>query len=234
MIVRSGRGLLHLITQPDHAALSRRIMEHWAPLEDAQRRASILHAIGEHDNGWRELDDHPAIDGNGRVVDFVNAPAGPKRDVWPRGVERLADDPFAAALVAQHAVTVYDRYRTDAEWQTFFPEMAALRDRHLDVAGIAHEDLLRDYFYVRLGDLISLAFCTGWKDEQHYNGCRVQLEDERHVAVSPGSFDLPEFAIEVHALELPDRRFESDSAFRSTLSNASRTTLTGRVWARYA
>lgn len=229
MIVRSGNGLLHLITQPDHAALSRRIMEHWEPLGDAQLRASILHAIGEHDNGWRELDEHPAIDANGRVVDFVHAPARPKQEVWPRAVGRLAEDPVAAALVAHHAVTVYDRYRTDPEWQTFFPEMAGLRDRHLEVAGIAHEDLLRDYFYVRLGDLISLAFCTGWKEEQQYDGCRVQLVDGRRVGVSPGSFDVPEFAFEVPALELPNRLFQSDADFGDARATGKRVMLAGVV-----
>src|SRR5687767_1565604 len=156
MIVRSGNGSTHLITQPDHAALSRRIMEHWLPLAHHARRASILEAVGEHDNGWRELDENPAIDRTGRVVDFVNAPSQVKQAVWPRGAARLAGDPWTAALVAQHAIAVYDRFRGDAEWSSFFPEMQTIRDGYVRLAGLSLETLLGDYTFVRLGDLVSL------------------------------------------------------------------------------
>src|SRR5688500_19092608 len=107
MIVRPAASAFHLITQADHAALSRRIMEHWLPLAHHARRPSILEAVGEHDNGWRELDQNPAIDRTGRVVDFVNAPSPAKQAVWPRGAARLAGDPWTAALVAQHAMAGY-------------------------------------------------------------------------------------------------------------------------------
>ena len=61
-------------------------------------------------------------------------PHGVRTGVWPRGVERLSDRPYTAALVAHHAVFVYDRYRADAQWLPFFAEMSALRDRHLAAA----------------------------------------------------------------------------------------------------
>ncbi len=38
VIVRPADGVRHLITQPDHAALAGRIMEHWASLATAERR----------------------------------------------------------------------------------------------------------------------------------------------------------------------------------------------------
>jgi hypothetical protein len=227
MIVRSGAGVIHLITQPDHAALARRIMDHCAPLAHAPRRESILLAIGEHDNGWRELDAQPTIDANGRVVDFVSAPSGAKQAVWPRAVERLRANPLAAALVAQHAVTVYNRFRPEPDWRTFFPEMEAMRDRLLPNAGMSLEELLRDYAYVRLGDLISLTFCTGWTDDQTYAEWRVRRQDDRVVSVTPHAFDLPEIPFEVPAVELPDRPFSSDAEFREALANGKRVSLSG-------
>ena len=137
MIVRPVHDGLQLITQPDHAHLARRIMVHCVPLAARPRRDAILHAIGEHDNGWAEEDAAPTVNPNtGSVADFVSVPLSVRHGVWPRGVARLADDPWAAALVAQHALTVYDRFRSDAEWTPFFDEMAAARGAMLRVSGM--------------------------------------------------------------------------------------------------
>ena len=96
MIVRTTESSLLLIAQPDHAVLARQIMERWQTggLPGEPRRASILHAIEEHDNGWREIDAAPVLDGaTGRVLDFITIPADTRQAVWPRGVGRLAADP---------------------------------------------------------------------------------------------------------------------------------------------
>ena len=130
MIVRPVHDRLQLITQPDHAHLARTIMVHCVQLAARPRRDSILHAIGEHDNGWAEEDAVPTVNHNtGSVADFVSVPLSVRHRVWPRGVARLADDPWAAALVAQHALTVYDRFRSDAGWTPFFDELAGVKKR---------------------------------------------------------------------------------------------------------
>jgi uncharacterized protein DUF3891 len=229
MIVRPARNGVHLVSQPNHAALSRRIMEHWQLLHESSRRDSILLAIGEHDNGWREADANPEIDETGHIVDFVAAPAGVKQSVWPRGIARLAADPYAAALVAQHAITVYDRYRRDHEWDAFFLEMETSRDHLLRIAQIRREELFRDYAFVRLGDLLSLTFCTGWHDEQAYDRWRVRLVDDMAVTVTPFELDASQLAIEVSAREIPAERFASHEEFQSALSSARSVTLRGRL-----
>ena len=72
MIIRPAPDRIHLITQPDHAKLARTIMEQCAPLASRPRRDVILHAIGEHDNGWAEEDGSPAVHRTtGRIVDFL-------------------------------------------------------------------------------------------------------------------------------------------------------------------
>ena len=89
-------------------------MEAWTALATHPRRAPILHAIGEHDNGWAEADAAPSVNpATGNPIDFVSAPLTVRHGVWPRAVQRLAPDPWAAALVAQHAITVYERYASD-------------------------------------------------------------------------------------------------------------------------
>ena len=82
MIVRPGDGVLHLITQPDHAALARRIMSLWPSLQKAERRRDILTAIEHHDRGWREPDAAPTVDpATGRIHDFVHAPVEVRQGV---------------------------------------------------------------------------------------------------------------------------------------------------------
>ena len=63
----------------------------------------------------------------GRIADFISAPLAVRQGIWPRGVTRLAGDPWAAALVAQHAIHVYSRYAADPEWQAFLDRMEELR-----------------------------------------------------------------------------------------------------------
>ena len=229
MIVRAVRDGVQLITQPDHAHLARTIMEHCVALAARPRRAAILQAIGEHDNGWAEEDAAPTVNPEtGQVADFVGVRLSVRHAVWPRGVARLADDPWAAALVAQHALTVYDRFRSEAEWTPFFDTMAAARDAMLRASGLSLDDLATDYPFVRLADLISLTFCTGWRDEQRFGDWTVQLAGTR-VIVTPDAFGGAEISIEINAREIRNQPYRSDEELRHALSDAKATTLRGEV-----
>lgn len=230
MIVRAAGSHLHLITQPDHAALARRIMDHWPPLQRAERRASIVLAIEEHDNGWREPDSAPAVDpATGRIFDFISAPASVRQGVWPRGVARLAQqDSWAAALVAQHALTVYDRYRGDDDWLAFFDELEATRARLVPVAARSLDLLIDDYQYVRIGDLLSLVFCNQWREEQSFGRWRFQLEADT-IVVTPDPFGGRAVPIEIAAREIPDRVYQSDRELQDAIRVAPVRTLAGLV-----
>jgi hypothetical protein len=229
VIVRVAGDRLQLITQPDHARLARRIMERCVPLAAASRRGAILHAIEEHDNGWREEDAAPHIDSRtGEIADFITSPVRVRQGVWPRGVARLADDPWAAALVAQHAITIYDRNRSDPEWSPFFAEMQGRRDEWLRAAGLPLDELLSDYVFVRLADLISLTFCAGWTDAERFGGWTVQPSVAR-VVVTPEAFGGSDVPFEIEATEIPNRPFRSDDDLRVALSTAETRTLSGLV-----
>ena len=231
MIVRRVDNRLHLITQPDHAHLAARIMEHCVPLAARPRRDAILHAIAEHDNGWAEEDASPSVDpASGTIVDFVSAPLKVRHAVWPRGVARLAQDPWAAALVAQHALTVYDRFRNQPEWNPFFVQMEEMRDAMLRRAEmpLGLGDLIADYAFVRFADLISLTFCTGWTDEQRFNNWTVRPFGTG-VHVSPDAFGGKLIPMEITAKEIPDQPFRSDAELRSALSGAKMVRLQGEA-----
>jgi hypothetical protein len=233
MIVRTAGDSLLLITQPDHAALARTIMERWVAgdLPLSPRRASILLAVGQHDNGWHEPDAAPIVGADGRIADFVSAPGDVRRGVWPRGVATLAADPWAAALVAQHAVFVYSRFESDPEWAAFFNEMRALREHHRARAGLDDGTLQRDYHFVRLGDLISLAFCNEWTDRHEHAGYSIK-GDGTDFVVEPDPFDGARVGLEIWARRLPNRGYADDADAARAWAEAGEVRVTGEVAGR--
>jgi hypothetical protein len=235
MIVRQASGLLQLISQPDHAALARRIMEQWQPLLDAPRRDAVLLAAGEHDNGWREVDANPSVDSvSGRIFDFVTVPIEARQAVWPRGIGRLAQrDTWAAALVAHHALFVYDGYRGDRSWSAFFAEMEVLRTGLIGASGRSESELTSDYRFVRIGDLISLIFCNRIAEPQVYDGWTFRLVDDR-VVVTPDGLGGGALPIAIAARELADVRYRSDAELRAAVLTAPFITLRGSVSASTA
>jgi hypothetical protein len=230
MIVRQADGVLHLIPQPVHAALARRIMEHCEPLLKHPRRASILLAVQEHDNGWREADAAPMVDpATRRILDFVHVPPAVRQGAWPRGVTRLReDDPWAALLVAHHAVTVYDRFRKDPAWASFFPRMEGMRAELEAACGRPREDHEDDYAWLRLGDVISLAFCTASTTPLVAARWSVQFDGGTRVRVTPPVFttDVP---FTVTACEIGDVPYSSDTALRMAVRTAPSHALEGVV-----
>lgn len=235
MIIRPTESSLLLITQPDHAALSAHIMRHWIRdgLPDSPRREDILLATAEHDNGWREVDATPLVDeATGELLDFIRTPDETKRRVWPRGVERLAATPYAAALVAQHAIHVYARFRATVAWGPFFADMEARRDQHLAAATATFETLSHDYAFVRLGDLISLVFCNAWTEpETDEFGYVIRLMDAQ-VTVSPDPFEGRPVPIEIAVRQLPNRPFASAADAAAAAHQAPAVALKGVVLGR--
>lgn len=180
------------------------------------RRNAILHAIGDHDNGWTEPDAAPVVaPATGAVVDFISAPVSVRQGVWPRAIARLASDPRAAALVAHHAAFVYGRFRADAAWTAFFTGMDTSRTAMIRGSDLPLETLEEDYAFLRLGDLISLAFCTGSTTAQRFRDWTV-LRSGTRVVVTPDLFggSAVPFKITARAVCPP---FRSDQELRDAL-----------------
>jgi hypothetical protein len=229
MIVRTGTDSVQLIGQPDHARLARRIMERAVSLAAHPRRETILYAIEHHDDGWAEFDAAPTVDpATGDVVDFVHVPAGVRQAVLPRSAALVRDDPWAAALIVQHALTVYERFRADAAWHSYFAEMTSARTSLLDDSHLHLDDLVTEYAFLRLADLISLAFCTGWSEESRFGAWSVRSDGSR-VIVEPDIFGGAEIPFEVSAKEIRRRHFGSDAELRAALAAATPMTLRGEV-----
>lgn len=230
MIVRTSADHLLLITQPDHAALAAAVMAAWArdPLP-ADRREQILLAVTEHDNGWQEEDASPLVDtASGHVLDFTTAPDAVRQRVWPRGAARLAASPYAAALVAQHAVSLHERHRSSPAWTAFFEQMEQVRDRALALTPVPLTTLQADYFFVRMGDLISLTFCNGWHEPQRLGDYELQLDGPR-LTVRPDPFDRREILLSIPARQIPNQAYHSSAAAREKFDAAAPATVTGVV-----
>jgi hypothetical protein len=231
VIIRTDLSPPLFITQPDHASLSATIMRGWKSggLPESERHVAIMLAIQAHDNGWQEVDAEPCLDpGSGRVLDFVNVPEDVRHAVWRRGVARLAYEPYAAALVAQHAVHIYRRMRQQPGWRQFFVDMTALRDQHLMAAHQTIETLQREYAFLRLADLASLTFCgVDTNGQAHEMGYDIRLEGPRLI-IAPDPFDGAAFAIEIAGRELA-ASFASVADARAAWQAAPRRTVSGVV-----
>jgi hypothetical protein len=206
VIVRTAGDHLLLITQPDHAALAARIMAEWRrdDLRDSPLRDTILFAAREHDNGWAEEDRAPIVDpATGRILDFINAPEPVRQRIWPRAVDRLRDRPYAAALVAEHALNVYEHYRERPAWAPFFDRMEAMRQAALtDAAPRTITDLRRDYFFIRMGDLASLAFCNAWQEPQKLARYELRLHGAE-LRFAPDPFNGARVPLSIRARRIP-------------------------------
>jgi hypothetical protein len=228
LIVRSHGDALLLITQPDHAALAATMMAAWCGggFLSSPRRDVVLLAVREHDNGWREEDVSPLLDPvTGRPVDFVNAPDELRWRIWPRGVLALSNSPYAAALVAHHALQIHDASRSQPGWAAFFSTMEDLRARHLAASPFDAGDLADDYLFVRMGDLMSLTFCTGWEGPIEQCGYELRLEGTR-LLVHPDPFGGHEVPCTVQARRLENRRFAGPEDASAAFAGASLETLT--------
>jgi hypothetical protein len=224
-----------LIRQPDHARLAARLVAGWQDggLPANPRRDTILAATAAHDDGWIDEDAAPWVSADGRPVDFITAELAVKQRVWPRVVTSLAPDhPYAAALVAQHALTVYVDHQGKPEWRAFFAGMADLRTANLarcDDASAAAID--QDYRFVRMGDILSLIFCGGWRQPYEHDARLI----ERHgdvLTVAPDPFAGRPVDIALEARRIPRRPYRSDAELRAACTAAPiewlRGTATGR------
>jgi hypothetical protein len=231
MIVRPDGSNLLLIRQPDHAALAGRIMTAWRAdgFPTRATRDRVLDATHRHDIGWEPEDVAPRVDpATGAPYDFINAPLAQRQGLWPRAIDRLTpEDPYVAALVAQHALTVYRRYEHEPDWREFFRTLQERRDdlfaKYPAPDGL---DFLSDYTIVGLGDLFSLIFCNGWPEPYLMESYQAILQGDR-LTIAPDPFEGASVPLMVEARRVPARPYASDADLRATLADAPTVRLTG-------
>jgi hypothetical protein len=216
VIIRATGDELLLIKQVDHAALAERIVAAWrlGGLPQSPRHDEILFATRRHDDGWIDEDSAPLVDpATGELLDYVHAPDDTRRGIWPRGVERLSAFPYVAALVAQHALHLFERYRDDPDWLAFFERMERLRAVNLTGAlpPRTEGDLRDDYFFVRMADLLSLQFCDDWREPQRHGDFESRWDGAR-LTIAPDPFEGATVPMTVTARRVKRARFDARAA----------------------
>jgi hypothetical protein len=231
VIIRRQDEALLFISQSDHARLSADLLAHWTAdgFATHPRRDALLLAAGEHDNGWREVDEAPVFSSAaGMALDFMTVTDEVKQSVWPRGLDRLAPrSAYAAALVAQHAISVYERQREKPSWAAFFDDMAARRDRELARTSHSARELADDYRFIGVADLLSLSFCNAWADTHERFGCAVRYAGGA-IHVTPPLFSEP-VSLRIRVRRLPDRRYASAADLRAAFDDTAPEILEGRA-----
>jgi hypothetical protein len=233
VIIRRSASSQQLITQPEHAALAARFMRQWQEnhFPESSRKASILHAVEQHDCGWADIDEALVVhEATGQLLDFLQVSDAVKRDTSSRGIEQLSSDPYAAALVTQHRLHVYRRYAEHPEWRAFMADLTAARDAYLHAAGqTSPGQLFSDYAFVRAGDLASLAFCNNWANVDP-DGCGYVMRlAGTSLFVSPDPFGGRTVEIEIDAREIAHQSFSSAADARRAVAAAKVVTLRGLV-----
>ncbi len=218
-----------LITQPDHAALAAAMMTAWqhGSLPTSPQRDLVLLATRAHDDGWIEEDCDPSADpGTGAVLDFRTLPDAARQGVWPRAVERLASTPYAAALAAEHGLEVYASLRSRDDWRPFFDRMEPLRNAHLAAARHTLDELRSDYWFLRMADLLSLAFCNDWTEPMEFGTHRFQVRG-RSLTISPNPFGGREVPLHVEGRRIPRARYASGHEVARALASGPVVAITG-------
>lgn len=181
MIVRpTPQGALH-VTQADHARFAAELLRLFRlpELVAHPRRDLLLRAVAEHDNGWWEADSAPRLAASGDcALDFRALPAGPRQEIWRRGVERFASEtPYLAALLATHILRLSGSLQADPAWQEFRTAIRVRCEELLAAAGAISADLADDDGWLGLADALSLAVCAGDAGLLDRPGWRLELRE---------------------------------------------------------
>lgn len=240
IVVHDGPSLL-LVTQNDHAHFSGELLSLWRGdgLPDDPRRADIVFAAREHDNGWREADSAPRVDrASGEPYGFLSLPAADRIEIWRRGVRRYRERrPYAALLIHQHALALHATFGSGDEYAGLLEEVRASRDELLETSGIDQAALLDDYPLIQLTDALSLVGCRCFAGTRERDprpppaagpAARRYWREDGDLVIDP----LPlagatRFRIPCRRIE--PRRYTSDVELATALARARWDTLEVRV-----
>ena len=108
--------------------------------------------------------------------------------------------------------------------------MKVARDEYLRAAGVGSlDELLRDYTFVRAGDLASLAFCNHWTNVDS-DGCGYAMRLEgTSMSIIPDPFGGRAIEIAIDAREIARQSFDSVADARRAVALAPIVTLHGMV-----
>lgn len=238
---------LRIVCQPDHAALAGALAERWrrpaAIPEPAWAR--FVEAVHRHDDGWRDVERAPSLDGRGRPHNFKSVPTKQHAETWQRSIVLAAEhDLYAALLVALHARWLYTHVTPGHDHdenaaQTLVQQLDDRIERNLahlrehDPAlrpALAPEPLDAARRLLGLLDALSLMLVGGlpinsFPDAVAFNDRIERLKVHpmaEGIAVAPWPFAGGSFDASFTARHLPDRAYASAEQLGGALAHAPR------------
>ncbi len=184
-----------LITHPDHARLAGAFATHWgnALFSPPEPRASVLHAIHVHDDGWAARDANPTITRQGKPSAFSHELVGKYSAfeeidledylaVRESAVQKVeSTNAYAALLVSMHT---YNLLTDRADRSTIAPAQLHLLDAFLDrqrqrqdrlrsevradpqylASDVTDQRILENFRLLRACDNLSLLSCVAYME----------------------------------------------------------------------
>jgi Protein of unknown function (DUF3891) len=164
MIVRDLGDAWQVVLQTDHADLAGRFATSWS--DPAAASEALRIATRRHDDGWAVWERAPAVDRDGRPVNFLDVDIRSHLAFYRAGIAAITEqDPRAGLLVSMHGAGIYrQRYGLDpALGLSRAPEAqeeieAFVAEQEAKFGGEPGEHR-RDYELLQLYDRLSLYFC---------------------------------------------------------------------------
>lgn len=251
MILRHTDGGVVAVAQPDHALLARHLADVWAPGAVGKPTDCLLTAAHHHDDGWREWEQQPTVDLEGKPHDFLTIPMPERVAIYRRGIHLVAAGDLCAGLLtsmhftrllAQGLASFGGEDRRLGE--IFLAEQVAwehgARRRLGEPIGVEP-----DYLVLRAVDYLSLLLCMRTLGDLagaalppvHFGtdgpatAIRLGL-GEGTLLLDPWPFGPDLLNESVPGRVLAARTFEDDASYRHALASAPLVEMTFRLAAR--
>lgn len=239
-----------LITQPDHAFLSSRIMDFWGneDFEAIAPKDEVLLAIREHDCGWEKTDSAADLNPkNGYPRSFMEMRPESQSEIWSECFERhVGERPYACALIALHfselnertisrnpgnrvAVSLRDKIRK------FLRRSLEIRAGEGSLNGYLPPDIRTNLRFLQVGDIISLALCRGSRSVTipgvpvNYLGDTAEVtlssQDGLNYTVCPNPFSQDSLHFDIFGRRLGEKSFGSREELKAAFHRAGFETL---------
>jgi hypothetical protein len=155
-----------LITQQAHAFVSGQLARAWGNerFPAPQPRREVCLAAEQHDLGMASFDLDPTINPDtGFPHSFMEMPLDTHLEIWTHAPLRmLAQDRYAAMLVALHGIALYQRREPSRPVLAFLDAQREFVDSIAADLGVGREEIERNQGLIWTFDSLSLALLLDW------------------------------------------------------------------------
>ena len=234
-----------LITQPNHAFLSSRIMNFWGneDFEEITPEDEVMLAIRQHDCGWEKTDSVADLNPkNGYPRNFMEMQPESQFEIWSECFEKHAGEhPYACALIALHFSELNERtisrdpsnkaaVSLREKIREFLHRSLGIRAGEGSPNGYLSADVQTNLRFLQVGDMISLALCHGSRSATipnvpvNYLGDTVEIalssEDGLNYTICPNPFSQDSLHFDISGRKLGKKSFGAQEELKEAFHSA--------------